>query len=344
MRESIFKASIRSLFVAFFAIIGICLGFVVFLLLTGSYSSTPSTEAEILYTPQIFPNAEGVRTKLSNDSPVILKLNMDGIIGTESLSMKTVRRQLVESREGTLKGDRVKAVLLYINTPGGTVVDADGIYHAIKWYKEQYKVPVYAYVDGICASGGMYVACAADKILSNDVSIIGSIGVISPSFMNVYQLLEKIGVQSMTLYAGKGKDDLNPLRPWKPGEEDNFKSLLNYYYGSFVDIVTSNRPEMNKDKLIKDYGASVYPAVQAKTLGYIDESGSSLHGALQLLAKKIGIEDQYYQVIELEKKTWLTEFFGTDLALFKGKVQHEVQLPPQLDPKFMNQFLYLYQP
>lgn len=65
--------------------------------------------------------------------------------------------------------------LVYINTPGGTVVDADGIYRALLEYKTKYDVPIYAYIDGLCASGGMYVALAADKIFASDVSLIGSV-------------------------------------------------------------------------------------------------------------------------------------------------------------------------
>ena len=102
------------------------------------------------------------------------------------------------------------------------MVDADGIYRAIKHYKEQYQVPVIAYVDGLCASGGMYIACAADKIYATDVSLVGSVGVLFPSFMNFSKLLDTVGVQSLTISSCKGKDDMNPLRPWKEGGKDVF--------------------------------------------------------------------------------------------------------------------------
>src|SRR5690606_9333623 len=135
--------------------------------------------------------------------------------GTESFNMNTFRAQLMESREGIFEKSPVVALLLHIQSPGGTVIDADGIYRAIKAYKAQHNIPVYAYVDGLCASGGMYIAAAADKIFASDVSLIGSVGVISPPTFNFTKTMEKLGIEALTLSAGIGKDDLNPFRPWK---------------------------------------------------------------------------------------------------------------------------------
>ena len=103
-----------------------------------------------------------------------------------------MRKMLTESREGTFKDDRVKAILLDINSPGEHGHYANGMYRALKEYKQKYKVPIIAYVDGLCASGGMYVAAAADEVYASDVSLIGSIGVITPSFFNVYKALKNL--------------------------------------------------------------------------------------------------------------------------------------------------------
>lgn len=346
MRESIFYSSMRSLFVTLFGMIGIILSLFLFIVLLSSITTTTEGIPDITYTytPEIVPNAQGIRKSLSKDAPVILKINIHGIIGMETLSHATIEKLLIESRERSLKDSRVKAIILSINSPGGTVFDADGIYQSIKHYKEKYKVPVYAHIDGLCASGGMYVAAAADKVFATDVSIVGSVGVISPSFPNFSQLLDKIGVQTLTLYAGKGKDDLNPLRPWKSGEEDNYKQLINYYYMQFVNLVTENRPQLDKNKLINDYGASIYPAKEAQEKGFIDESSRSYNETLSLLAHKIGIEDDYYQVIELESKTWFSELFNGKNPLLKGKINHQLELCPEMHPKLMDQFLYLYRP
>lgn len=344
MRDSIIFSSIRAFFVALFAMIGICFGFIFLFIVIAALAGTSTTDLDTTFTQTIVANADGQRKSLAKEAPVILKINIDGVIGMDSLTMQNIRRMLIESREGSLANDRVKAILLSINTPGGTVVDADGIYHALKEYKERYKVPVYAYVDGMCASGGMYVACAADKIFATDVSIVGSVGVIAPPFLNFSQLIEKVGVKALTLSAGKGKDDLDPLRPWRSGEEAPMQDLINYYYERFVDIVTTNRPEVSKEKLIQDYGARVFTPPQAQEYGFINASGYNLSQTLKLLLKQIGIEDDYYQVIELQRNTWYSELFKSEWSLLKGKVVHQFDLGSAFDTRLSGHFLYLYRP
>ncbi|MBA3721612.1 MAG: signal peptide peptidase SppA [Parachlamydiaceae bacterium] len=345
MNDSILYSAIRSLFTAFCAVIGIGLGIVFFTILIGALSSG-STESKLktVNTHEIMPNAKGEREALSKTTPVILQINVDGVIGTEGLSMQTVRQQLIESREGDFKDDRVKALLVYINSPGGTVVDSDGIYRALKEYKEKYKVPVYAFVDGLCASGGMYVASAADKIYATDASLIGSVGVIAPTFMNVVKLMDKIGVDTLTLTAGTDKDAMNPFRVWKPGEEKNYQDIIDYYYKQFVNIVSTGRKDLSKEKLVKDYGAKIFNAEAAKENGYVDQSNATIAEALTDLKKAAGIEDDKYQVVKLENKSWWNSLFSEDSALFTGKVKYQLQILPEMDPALQNKYLYLYCP
>lgn len=346
MRDSIFYAAFRSLFTALFGVIGIGLGLILILLLIGSVSMSDTKIDSKLKTTnveEILPNAEGKRQQLSKEAPVILQIDIDGIIGTEDLDRHTIRKQLVESREGSFKNNRVKAILLHINTPGGTVVDADGIYRALKEYKERYKVPVYAYVDGLCASGGLYVAAAADKIYASDVSLIGSVGVLAPTFANLSKMLEKIGIETLTLTAGKDKDAMNPFRPWKPGEEQNYQDLIDYYYRHFVNIMVNNRP-INKEELIKDYGAQVFTAPEAVNRGFIDVSDISLGETIKQINKEIGIDSDYYQVVKLKQKDWWSRLFSENSLLRTGKIQHDVTFMPEMDLALRGQFLYLYRP
>lgn len=345
MHESIFYASIRAFFIALFSIMGLIFGILLLVVLLGGATGSIDGQPQInyVYTPEILPNAAGIRKDLSSDTPVILKINLNGIIGLDGLKREKIEEQLVESQERTLKG-RVKAILLHINSPGGTVIDADGIYRVIKHYKETHQIPVYAYTDGLCASGGYYVASVADKINSSEVTLIGSVGVIIPTIMNFSQLIEKWGIQSMTLYDGKGKDNMNPFRPWHKGEEDNIKDAVNYYYGMFVNIATANRPSLDKTKLIDEYGANVYPAAIAKELGFIDQSGSSLSDTIKELAEKIQITDDNYQVISLESKSWVSELFTGQFNLLHGRVTHRIQFSPETNPELMQHYLYLYRP
>lgn len=347
MRDSILYSAIRALVVAFWVVIGLCLGFVVISLIVGSLTGGNNSEAQLttVNTEEILPNANGTRETLSSDAPVILQINIDGIIGTDSLSEQTIRQKLVESREGNLKNSRVKGVLLYINTPGGTVTDADGIFRALGDYKKKYNIPIFAYVDGLCASGGMYVALAADKIYASDTSLIGSVGVIAPGFFNVTKLLDKIGVETLTISAGKGKDALNPLRPWKPNEDENYRQIIDYYYQHFVTLVTTHRPKITKEELIKDYGAHIFPAPEALERGFIDFSGIPLADTLRALLKAADITTEKYQVIQLENKNWWQSLFSSQASsLFTGKIQHQISFSPEIDIQLRNQYLYLYTP
>ncbi len=329
------------------AIAGIVFGFILVGIVFGAFKSTADGTPEIVYkyTPTLLANANGERVLEKNTSPVILKINIDGVIGMESFDRHHIQRQLIESRERAFKDGRVKGIILAIDSPGGTVVDAEAIYRAIKSYKEKYNVPVYAYVDGLCASGGMYIACAADKIYASNSSLIGSVGVlISPPMFNVSKLLGTIGVDALTLYAGKGKDDLDPTRPWKAGEQETLQAIVDYYYMQFVEIVAGNRPKLSTEQLIQEFGAKVFPASLAKEHGYIDVTDASMEQALTDMLHSLGIDDSYYQFVELKDNDWYAALFSSKSNLAKGEIKHSLQLPDSLNLSLSNQFLYLYRP
>lgn len=343
--ESIFFACLRSFFKTVFVFFGIAVGLLLMVAMISSLSSAKDKEVEQNYKLTIIPNADGTRKVFSAKTPTILQLNVTGVIGLSNLTADAIRMQLQESREGDLKDGLVKGILLNVNTPGGTVVDSDGIYRILKEYKEKYKVPVIAYVDGMCASGGMYVASAADRISASKVSLVGSVGVLLPTFLNFSPLLEKIGVNTMTLTAGKDKDAMNPLRPWKPGEENNIRSIVDYYYQQFVDLVASNRPKLSKEKLIDEYGAKIFPAVEAQAFGYIDDAEANYTETLLSIVKAAGLEGQAYQVVQMENKNWLAELFKEESPLKTGIIKHQIQVSGSALPsELVNQFLYLYVP
>lgn len=344
MNESIFKATLRRFFIVLATVLGVLIAF----MLVGQFSSVLDSEdttgIKRSLATEIQPNALGVRKKLSSSSPVILQIRIDGMIGTESLNRRTIEQQLLESREAPFDEDRVKGIILTINSPGGTVTDSDSIYRALKTYKEQYKVPIYAHVNGLCASGGLCIACAADKIYSTDSSIVGSVGVVGPPIFNFTDLMGKIGVISKTLIAGKGKDELNPFRPWKPDEGNNYQIVIDAFYNIFVDIVASNRNRIDKEKLIAEYGANVFPAQQAFEIGFTDSGNQSYNQTLALLAENLGLKEGDYQVVRLHKENWFQSLFKGENAmeLLRGNINYRIEIPGQLDPKLANQFLYLY--
>ena len=339
-RESIFSSAIRSFCIALCAVLGLVAAFFVVTLAIGSFGGSGKLTGT--YDYELMPDERGNREALAPHAPAILWLNVDGVIGAEKFTTDDLQALLVESREGDFSGDRIKAVLLHINSPGGSAEDSENIYHAIKEYKERYKVPVYAYVDGLCASGGMMIACAADKIYATSASIVGSVGVISRYF-NVADFLDKLGVKSLVLSEGKGKGALNMFRPWQPGEEKNIVTIMDALYENFTNIVSGARPRLTKQLLIGEYGAEVFIAPTALELGYIDEIASTASTPLRDVAQAAGIAGSY-QVVALSPSRWLGGLVRADSPLLTGKVQHDLHLPPGLDLALWDRYLYLYTP
>lgn len=340
--NSIFRAAFRSFLMTICIALGILVALLLLMLIVGLFGLTSESTFEHSYKVQVLPNADGKRKTLQSKTPLILQIDVTGVVGTPSLSMDTIDTILMESREGDLKDDRVKAILLFVNSPGGVVVDADSIYRALLLYKSRHQVPIYAYVDGLCASGAFYISLAADKIYSSEVSLIGSVGVIISTAFNVTNLLDNYGIKTLTLYEGKGKDELNPFRPWKPEEQVGIQDIIKYYYQRFVGLVVQHRPRMDKEKLVQVYGAHIFPAEIAKEHGYVDKADGSRDEALKDLALKAGI-DADYQVVRLEKKNWITDFLSTESSLKEGTIKHQLQLDT-LDPSLSGKFLYMYQP
>lgn len=343
-KESYFAATFRSLCTSFASMVGILLGIalVLFIFLFLSPPSYVPEETELV----IAPDAEGKRELLPASAPAILRINFHGVIGESRLDSDTLDDVLLDSRTGMLKDDRVKGILLHMNTPGGTATDADNIYRALKDYKEKYKVPIYAFVNGLCASGGVYISSAADRIYATPSSVIGSVGVILGPTFNFSGTMDKIGVQSLTIAQGKDKDSLNPFRPWKPGEEIPLRDITASLYDRFVTVVTQARPTLSRDKLVQDYGARIYIASQAKEYGFIDEDNATYAQALTDLAHTAGIkEKQAYQVFELKPKVGLfSELAQSKLSFLNGKVTHTFQIGPNLSSEMSGKFLYLYSP
>lgn len=134
--------------------------------------------------------------------------------------------------------DRVRAVVLEIDSPGGEVTASDVIYNAV--VKTRAKKPVIVYMDSVAASGGYYVACGGKYLMANETTITGSIGVIIQT-LNYEQLFNKIGLASVVFKSGKFKDMLNGARPITPEERDYVQSFVMATYDKFLGIVAKER-------------------------------------------------------------------------------------------------------
>ncbi len=343
-RESIFVGAIRAFCTTFAGLLGIAVAIVVVIFITFMLSSPNLLPSKT--EPQIVADAQGNREMLPLTSPIILKIDIQGVIGEGHLIPPNIESALLDSREGFFQ-NRVKGILLHIDSPGGYVLDADAVYRAITAYKKKYQIPVYAYVDGLCASGGMYIASSCDQIFATAPSIIGSVGVIVGPAFNFSQAMEKYGIQSLTLTEGKDKDMLNPFRPWQPGEDISLRNIMTAHYHRFIDVVVAARPRLDREALINTYGAQVYIAEEAQKLGFIDHGNSSYQEALTALVKASGIEEsEAYQVVLLEKRGGIvTQLLESNaISQLKGTITHRFEIGPHMISNRSGKFLYLYQP
>lgn len=341
-RESIFVSVIRTFCRFFFGIVAIFLAFILCSIFYSMISPSPLLKEKT--NLEILPDARGNRQIASPHAPVILQIPITGVIGDpKNVNTENLENILIESRMGLLSRDRVKGILLFFNTPGGTVVDSDNIYRMLQDYKAKYKVPIFGYVDGLCASGGMYIASSADQMFASSSSIVGSVGVVIGPFFNVYDAMGKIGVHARTLTEGLDKDMMNPTRPWKEGEDASLKAVMAFFYEQFVNIVTRAHPRLDREKLVSEYGAQVFDCVEAQKLGYVDHALSSRKDALLALLREARIDlEKPYQVVQLApKQDLLSELIQGKSPLFTGKIEHSVDLGQDF---LQGQAAYLYQP
>ena len=331
------KNFIQSFFSSFFKTLATALGVVCALAFLIVFFNKPASGHTHGFTS--VSNHEWETKIFSKTSPTILKIRVNGIIG-QTITSEDIKNTLFDSLEAGLEKDQIKGILLCIDSPGGLASDSDTIYRLLQEYKKRYHVPIYAYTDSICASGGMLIACAADKIYSSESALIGSIGVLLPTTFNFSQLMEKIGVQSLTVTAGKCKDALNPFRPWEKDEESNIQYAADSYYKRFLHVVTENRKTVHREALI-ERGASIFPAFDAMQYGLIDGIVNLEEDALLLLADSLNITHEY-QVIEFNTTHWINTFLHEE-SIFRNR---EVRLtaPGMLPHKLQGKFLYLYHP
>jgi serine protease SohB len=202
--------------------------------------------------------------------PLVAIVRLSGAIGMAGrggLSDQTIAPVL----EKAFRKGKPDAVALELNSPGGSPVQSALIGGHIRRLSEELNVPVYAFVEDVAASGGYWLAAAADEIWADDNSIIGSIGVISAGF-GAHVFLARQGIERRVYTAGESKSTLDPFRPEKKEDVARLKSLLGDIHDNFISYVQARRG----DKLDKKAGlftGEFWLARRATELGLIDGIG-----------------------------------------------------------------------
>ncbi|WJW74239.1 S49 family peptidase [Thiohalobacter sp. IOR34] len=210
-------------------------------------------------------------------------VELDGIIAAGS---EANADDINAALRDAFEAKRSQAVILRINSPGGSPVQADQIYHEIRRLREQYPdKPLYAVVSDVCASGGYYVAAAADRIFVNKSSIIGSIGVRMDGFGFV-EAIDRLGIERRLLTAGEHKGLLDPFLPAREDEVEFIKGLLQEIHQQFIAAVKEGRGERLKDDP-RLFSGLMWTGSQGIELGLADGFGSAGYVAREV----VGAED-----------------------------------------------------
>ena len=275
----------------------------------------------------------------------ILLLDVTGVISEEkkrSMGLRQETSMVDEFREAlrkAAKDRKIAGLVVRINSPGGTVTASDILRHEILEYKRKTGVRVVACMMDVAASGGYYVATAADEIVAHPTTITGSIGVIAMKF-NVQGLLGKIGVEAEAVKSGDKKDLLSPFRPATEEEKKIVQAVIDQLHGRFVDVIVEGRKPLSRDVVLKLADGRIYTASQALERRLIDRV-AYLDGAIEGLKSALNLKNA--SVIVYHRP-----------GSFKGSIYSEawgnttvVNILPQdmesLLPRGM-QFMYLWAP
>lgn len=203
---------------------------------------------------------------------------------------------ITDQLEEFSRDDSIVAVVLRIDSPGGGVAASQEIYDAVTELKKKKKVV--ASMGSVAASGGLMIACAADKIVANAGTITGSISAIM-KFANFEELLKKIGLKSSVVKSGKYKDIGSPLRDMTPDERKIIQDLIDDIYNQFVDVIVRDR-KIPRSQVMEIADGRVFSGRQAKEYGLVDQLGDMRSAAK--LASKLAGRDGNYDLVYLEKK------------------------------------------
>jgi protease-4 len=232
-------------------------------------------------------------------------LRLDGTITSSSpdyLTTSGITPERVRSLLDRATADSsVKAIVVRVNSPGGSVVASDEIYHALRSYEK----PVVISMGDTAASGGYYISCGGDYVIAHPDTLTGSIGVIS-QFLNVEELLKKVGVEAVIITTGPFKDIGTPFRDMTEEEKEIWRAILDQVYEDFVDVVAEAR-DLPEEEVRQIADGSIFTGEQAKELGLVDNVGTR-QAAIDKAAELGDIVGDP-QVIELRPQPTFLEMF-----------------------------------
>lgn len=254
-----------------------------------------------------------------------------GVIEVDGEINDVVARQIVKQLDRWSESSSIKAIVLQINSPGGGVAASQEIYDAVLRVKNENK-PVVADMASVAASGGLYVACAADKIVANPGTLTGSIGVIF-QFHTFKNLMDKVGIGTETIKSGELKDVGSYSRPMTEKEQQMLQAVVSDTYEQFVDVVAKGR-NMTPTDVKKFADGSVFTGRQALAMGLVDTLGG-FYEAVRVAAKLANLKGEPNIVRQLKReKISVFDLLGKFMGRFDGSIASDFHGP---------QLMYLFQ-
>ena len=258
----------------------------------------------LLFVLSLFSGGQTASSNIAKPHTALVDLN--GAIG---ISGGVFADQINSSLRKAFEAKNSKAVILRVNSPGGSPVQSDEIYSEMRRLRELHpSKALYVVVSDICASGGYYIAAAGDQIFANRSSLVGSIGVRMDSFGFV-DALEKLGVERRSLTAGSNKSILDPFLPVKENQREHAERMLGIVHQQFIEQVKAGRG----DRLVDDpdlFSGLFWSGEQAKDLGLIDD-----YGNLDSVARDVvGYEDIVNYSYQLPILEQISRDLGVSIA------------------------------
>ena len=274
----------------------------------------------------LFLSARMAGRSISTELPVggsdrVALVRIEGVLVTSD--------RIVDELRDYAEDSSVKAIVIRIDSPGGGVVPSQEIYNAVKYAKKKGKKVVVS-MGSVAASGGYYVAAAADKIVANPGTLTGSIGV-KMEFANVEKLLEKIGVQGMIVKSGEYKDIGSPFRAMTEPEKKLLQGVIDDVLSQFITAVAEGRRMQEADvRAIAD--GRIFTGQQALSLKLVDQMGD-LSDSIQLAGSLAGIKGKpnvmekrkkvsFFEYLKEESASWIADVIASGVNRSSAKLQY----------------------
>ena len=274
---------------------------------------------------------------------VIFSLTFLNLLSGRTLSISSLGRRIalieingvMTESESTIRqlkryarDESIPAIVLQINTPGGTAAVAEEIYRHVQEVRRDGK-KVVASMGPLAASGGYYVACAADTIMASPATLTGSIGV-QMRLPSTEELFRKIGVQFRVIKSGPYKDIGSPHRPMTEEEKRLLQAVIDDTYEQFIEVIMDGRL-LTREEVTAVADGRLFTGRQAHSLGLVDELGT-YQEAILLAARMVGIEDEPHLIRERRRKEDLFDFVFQLAGRLGGSADHQAALEYLLSP------------